>query len=145
VTRVLPDPSCLVAAVCAWHEHHEATAVDLERRSRQRETLVMAAPVLLEAYAVLTRLPPPHRLRPPDALAVLDGSFGSAEVVVVPPDRTWALLRDLPGRGVAGGGSSDAMIVACAEEAGADAILTWHPARFERLTDDIEIASPSAP
>lgn len=34
------------------------------------------------------------------------------------------------------------MIVACAQEAGADVILTWNLPHFERLAEDIEIASP---
>ena len=57
--RFLPDTSCLVAAVCWWHENHAATAQELARRARPREEMVMAAPALVEAYAVLTRLPPP--------------------------------------------------------------------------------------
>ena len=27
----LPDTSCLVAAVCAWHEHHHRAGEELER------------------------------------------------------------------------------------------------------------------
>jgi predicted nucleic acid-binding protein len=142
VTRYLPDTSCLVAAVCSWHEHHEATAADLALRAKRREKLLMAAPVLLEAYAVLTRLPPPYRLKPSDALAVLEGSWGHARVVAVPASETWRLLRTLPERGVAGGGSYDAIIVACARRARADVILTWNLRHFERLAEDIDIASP---
>ena len=36
---------------------------------------MVAAPALVEAYAVLTRLPPPHRLSPADALALLEADF----------------------------------------------------------------------
>src|SRR5439155_4456381 len=63
-----PDTSCLVAAVCAWHEHHAAAAREIERRLAAGEPMIVAAPALVESYAVLTRLPPPHRLRPADAL-----------------------------------------------------------------------------
>jgi predicted nucleic acid-binding protein len=144
VTRCLPDTSCLVAVVCSWHEHHGATVADLGRRTRRREKLVMAAPALLEAYAVLTRLPAPYRLKATDALAALEGSWGDAEVVAVPASETWSLLRTLPERGVSGGGSYDAMIVACARRAKADVILTWNLRHFERLTEDIEIAAPAS-
>ena len=54
--RFLPDTSCLVAAVCSWHEHHQATSAELSRRVEHGEVLVLAAPALVEAYAVLTRL-----------------------------------------------------------------------------------------
>lgn len=138
----LPDTSCLVAAVCSWHEHHEATAGELGALAKRREKAVMAAPALLEAYAVLTRLPPPYRLKPRDALALLEGSFGQARVVALPAGETWRLLRTLPERGVAGGGSYDAVIVACARAARVDVILTWNLPHFERLAEDIEVVSP---
>jgi predicted nucleic acid-binding protein len=144
VIRYLPDTSCLVAAVCSWHEHHEPTAADLALRAKRGERLLVAAPALLEAYAVLTRLPPPYRLKPSDALAVLEGSWGDAKVVAVPASETWTLLRTLPERGVAGGASYDAMIVACARRARADVILTWNLRHFERLAEDIDIASPES-
>ncbi len=37
--------------------------------------MLLPAPALVEAYAVLTRLPPPHRLSVPDALALLEANF----------------------------------------------------------------------
>jgi predicted nucleic acid-binding protein len=132
-----------VAAVCSWHEHHEATAADLERRARRREKPIMAAPALLEAYAVLTRLPPPYRLKPRDALAVLEGSWANVRVVALPATETWGFLRGLPDQGVAGGASYDAMIVACARRARAEVILTWNLFNFERVAEDIEVASPA--
>jgi predicted nucleic acid-binding protein len=144
VIHYLPDTSCLVAAACSWHEHHEATAADVAARAGRREKVLMAAPVLLEAYAVLTRLPPPYRLKPGDALAVLEGSWGDAKLVAVPPGETWSLLRTLPERGIAGGGSYDAMIVACARRARADVILTWNVRHFERLAEDIDVMSPGS-
>ena len=67
--RVLLDANCLVAAAIAQHEHHRATVSELTRRRAAGQTLVMSAHAVLEAFAVLTRLPPPHRLAPADALA----------------------------------------------------------------------------
>ena len=52
----------MVAAVCSWHEHHQAAIGEIERRLRRRETIIVAAPALVETFAVLTRLPSPHRL-----------------------------------------------------------------------------------
>jgi predicted nucleic acid-binding protein len=52
----------MIAAVCSWHEHHEAAANDMERRLAGRAKVIVAAPSLIEAYAVLTRFLPPHRL-----------------------------------------------------------------------------------
>jgi len=58
----------MVASVCARHEHHERAAAELERRFAKREAMIVAAPALVEAYAVLTRLPPPIVFRRPTHL-----------------------------------------------------------------------------
>jgi len=144
VTRFLPDTSCLVAAVCSWHEHHAATVAELSRRVKRREDMVVAAPALVEAYAVLTRLPPPYRLRPADALAVMEGSWARAEVVAVSGAETWSLLRGLPGAGIAGGSAYDALVAACARKAKVDVLLTWNRRDFERVAEGLEVASPGA-
>ena len=93
---------------------------------------------------VLTRLPPPYRLRPGDALEAMEGSWGGIEVVAMPAAGTWDLLRTLPTRGVAGGASYDAVIVACARKARVGLILTWNLRDFERVTDDIDLATPAS-
>src|SRR5574337_794334 len=71
----LPDTSVMVATVCTWHEHHERTITGMEHRLAGRESLVLAIPALMETYAVLTRLPPPHQLSPRDAIALIETSF----------------------------------------------------------------------
>jgi len=131
-----------VAALCAWHEQHSATAEDLARRTKRGETLVAAGPVLVETYAVLTRLPPPHRMKPGDVLAALEGSFGGADVIALTGTETWALLKALPGPGIAGGSAYDALVAACARKAQADVILTWNRRDFQRVAEGIEVASP---
>jgi predicted nucleic acid-binding protein len=142
VKRFLPDTSCLVAAVCSWHEHHEATAEELARRTRQREEMVLAAPALIETYAVLTRLPPPYRLRPADALGVMEGNWSRVEVAALAATETWPLLRGRPDPGIAGGSTYDAVIAACARKAGVDVILTWNVDDFERVSGGIEVKPP---
>jgi predicted nucleic acid-binding protein len=104
--------------------------------------MVVAAPALVEAYAVLTRLPPPYRLRPQDALAVIEGSWGGVDVVAVTGPETWGLLRSLPGAGIAGGSSYDALVAACARKAKADVILTWNVRDFERVAEGLDVAAP---
>ena len=140
--RFLPDTSCLVAAVCSWHEHHSATVEELARRAKGREEMVMAAPALIEAYSVLTRLPPPYRLRPADALAVMEGSWSRAEVATLAATEIWPLLRTLPDAGIAGGSTYDAAVAACARKARADVILTWNVVDFERVTEGTAVESP---
>jgi hypothetical protein len=42
----------MIAVVCGWHEHHIPATEEIERRLSQGETLTVAAPALVEAYAV---------------------------------------------------------------------------------------------
>jgi predicted nucleic acid-binding protein len=142
VKRFVPDTSCLVAALCSWHEQHAATREDLASRSRRREELVLVAPALVEAYAVLTRLPAPFRLRSADALSLLQANWMGADVVALPGADCWDFLGDCDRRGVAGGRTYDALVAACARRAGARLILTWNLRDFERVTEEIEVVSP---
>ena len=40
----LPDTSCMVAALCGWHEHHVRAAAEINRRLDTKETMIVAAP-----------------------------------------------------------------------------------------------------
>ena len=75
MSRYLCDTSALVAAVSSWHEHHDRTCAEMERRKRGKEELVISAHSLAETYAVLTRLPAPHRLRATDAIALIESNW----------------------------------------------------------------------
>ena len=128
--RVLVDSSCLVAAALPQHEHHAATLADLTRRRAAGHTFILAAHAVFEAYSVLTRLPPPHRLAPVDAAAVLDRNWGASESVALTGVESWRLLRQLAAAGIAGGRIYDGAIAACARKGKADEILTWNRRHF---------------
>ena len=129
--RFLLDTSCLVAAVCSWHMHHEATTAEISRRLSRGEEPIMAAPALVEAYAVLTRLPAPHRLLPTDALALLEANFISRRHVVALDGRGYTdMLRGAPELGIEGGRTYDAVIAHCAIRARAAHLLTWNEEDF---------------
>jgi predicted nucleic acid-binding protein len=128
--RVVIDTNCLVAAALPQHEHHETTMADLTRRRAAGQTFVMAAHAVVEAYAVLTRLPPPHRLAPADAMAVLDRNWGATESVALTGAETWKALRQQAVAGVGGARIYDGVIVACARKGKADEILTWNVRHF---------------
>lgn len=128
--RVLIDTNCLVAAALPQHEHHATTLADLARRRAAGHTFLMAAHAVLEAYAVLTRLPPPHRLAPADAAAVLDRNWGAHESLSLTGPETWRLLRQHAAAGMTGGRVYDGAIAACARKGKADQIVTWHVRHF---------------
>src|SRR3989304_9011358 len=103
----------MVAALCTWHEHHEITKAEIERSLRIKDVLIFAAPSLVETYAVLTRLPLPHRLSIQDALVLLESNWGGAGVVALTPSEYWKLLRDCRDTGIGGGQVYDAVIMVC--------------------------------
>jgi predicted nucleic acid-binding protein len=113
----LPDTSCMIAAVCSWHEHHEAAAIEIERRLAGRAKMIVAAPALVEGYAVLTRLSSPHRLSPETALTLLADNFLKLGTVVALNARSYeTLLLHAPKNNVVGGRRYDAVIGECAQQ-----------------------------
>jgi len=142
----LPDSSCMVAAVLAWHDDHEAAVAEIERRLDRGEEMVVAAHALLEAYAVLTRLPARHRLAPTDAQTALEGSFiASGRVRGLDARECVSLLRRAPADGIAGGQVYDAVIARTAKRAGASALLTFNERHFRRLAPEgVEVVVPAA-
>lgn len=144
--RVALDTGVLIALVCGWHEHHEAATRTVEARLQRAAALIVPAHALLEAYAVLTRLPAPHRLAPADALALLDGNFRhGVEVVALTAERTWALLDGAPRAGIHGGRTYDAAIAMAARRAGAHELLTLNLRHFEAFADErLTVTSPTS-
>ena len=140
----VPDASCMIAAVCAWHEFHDRTAAELEMRLERGERMVAAGPALVETYAVLTRLPAPHRLAPADAIALIDSNFMKRQGIVSLDGASHrALLSAAADAGIAGGQIYDAVIAECVVKARAAVFLTFNPRHFSQLAArKIEVVVP---
>lgn len=141
------DTSIIVAALLGWHESHEPALQALAATGTDRaDRLIVPAPALVEAYAVMTRLPAPHRLAPADALDLLAGSFEhKAEVIALDETETWRFLHAAAREGLAGGRAYDALILQCARKARAARFLTLDRRDFERFdVAGIEIVVPGA-
>lgn len=135
--KFLLDTSCMVAAVCSWHDHHDSTAKEVTRRLARGDQLISAAPALIESYSVLTRLPSPQRLSPSDALAILEMSFvTNTEIVALASHSYLTLLRKAPASGVYGGRTYDAVIAECAVQAKVAALLTLNESHFKNWESD---------
>ena len=133
----------MVAAVCSWHERHEQSRAGIERRLRRGERLTVAAHALVEAYAVLTRLPAPHRLTPADAWALVGGNFGDpARIVTLDAEAYVSLLGELAASGIAGGRSYDALIAECASRGGASTLLTLNRRHFDPAPPGVRVEEP---
>jgi predicted nucleic acid-binding protein len=116
------DTSVVVAAFASWHEGHRSAAAALAGRPR------VPAHVLVEAYSVLTRLPPPHRAPADLAAAFLAERFPEAPLVL-PARAHLALVETAARTGLAGGAIYDALIAATARHAGATLLTRDQRAR----------------
>jgi len=144
VAATAVDTSVIIAGLLAWHEHHENAFRSLTALLDSEDEFILPAPVLMEAYSVMTRLPPPHRLSPRDAFSLLDTSFRQcARIAQLGGRDIWPFLRDAAQDGTAGGQTYDAQILACAAKAGAERMLTLNTRDFERLApSEIEVVTP---
>ena len=142
--RTALDTNVVVAALLNWHEHHSRAFPVLVAALGSVGGLILPLPVLLESYAVMTRLPPPFRLAPVDAHELLTSAFrGKTTVVSIESSSAWNLLDDLSVSGVAGGAAYDAHILACAQAGGAVRLVTFNRRHFENLgLGALELVTP---
>jgi predicted nucleic acid-binding protein len=106
--------------------------------------MVVAAPALIEAYSVLTRLPAPYRLSPADALRLMEANFmRPVQVVALPGEDYSAILHGAPTGGISGGRIYDAIIAACAHTANVRTLLTFNDSHFRPLAGpDLAVVVP---
>ena len=138
---VAVDATVVVAALVAWHERHKAAAAAVEA-ALARKSLILPAPALFEAYAILTRLPAQHRLTHADAFHLLRSSFAAARLAAPRTRDTWSLLRRWSVAPLGGSDAYDALVIEAAREGGAKTLLTFRRADLERLTADLDIVEP---
>ena len=106
------DTSVVVAGLASWHEAHPAARAALAQRPR------LPAHVALEAYSVLTRLPPPHRFPARLVTELIAAHFPGAPLTL--PGRQQASLIALAvERGITGGAIYDALVAATAKHSNA--------------------------
>lgn len=142
MSRYLCDASVLVAAVSSWHEHHDRTCVEMERRERGKEELVISAHSLAETYAVLTRLPAPHRLRAADAIALIESNWHDTPTVQLTGTEMWSALREARRRTMVGGQMYDVLIALAALKAKASTIITWNVRHYQAFAASIAVQAP---
>jgi predicted nucleic acid-binding protein len=106
------DSSVVVAAFASWHELHEPARAALDRGPR------VPAQAALEVYSVLTRLPPPHRVRAGLVRDFLAARF-PAPYLALAPERFPQFTAEVAEREIVGGAAYDALIAAVARDAGA--------------------------
>lgn len=138
------DSSCLVALLCDWHEHYLRTSRAYQRCREQDTRIIIPAHAILECYSVLTRLPAPFRFSTETARQLIEQNFSAAVTIVGTTAGTvWSLLENLASRRMGGGRVYDALIAACAADAGATVLLTWNLKDFKGIAPpDIQVREP---
>ena len=140
--RIGVDTSVIVAAVHANHPLHGPSARWLNDAFDAHE-VVVAHHSVLEAYAVLTRLPGEYRLAPSEAEMVLHATVrDNAELAPFSEALIWDLLRQIGETPASGGAVYDAFIIGILMAAGVDAIATGNTAEFRRFSGSIRIIDP---
>lgn len=141
-TLVAADATVTIAAVVGWHERHKAASAAIEA-ALARKALVLPAAVLVESYAILTRLPAQHRLAHAEAFHLLRSNFATARVAGLRTRDTWSMLRRWSVVPIGGNDAYDAMLVDAAREAGAKVLLTFRRAELERVAGTgLEVVEP---
>ncbi|QAY59961.1 type II toxin-antitoxin system VapC family toxin [Microbacterium protaetiae] len=112
---LLLDTSAAIALIVRDHEGH-AAVTERVRGSR----LGLAGHAIFETFSVLTRLPPPLRLSPSSAHAVIARNFPDSHQLS--PDGAEKLFALLAVSRITGGSVFDALVAAAAHEAGASLI-----------------------
>lgn len=129
------DTTIIVASLCSWHPRHDESRKSIESLLNEEPPLILPAPVLIEAFSVLTRLPPPHRVSSANAFRSLRDSFQSLAIVpTIDGEAHWEEIERASAKGIGGGAIHDAIIARCAREAGAKRLLTLNPAHFARFS-----------
>lgn len=131
---ILVDTSVVVAAFGSWHARHELANRTIAGGAR------LIAQCALEAYSVLTRLPPPQRAPAPLVRDFLAARFPQS-YVVLPAEDYRALIPRLVELGIAGGAAYDALVAASARAAGATLVSCDRRAAqtYERLGTDFRL------
>ncbi len=112
---IATDTSVVVAAFASWHGAHRVAARALKPGTRLIDRCAA------EAYSVLTRLPAPHRAPADLVWQFLEEHFPD-DYLSLNERSLKGLLARLPGLGISGGATYDAVIGATAAQAGATLI-----------------------
>jgi len=127
------DTSVLVATFYGDHEHHEKS-LDLFLRFGKVDACC-GLHSLAEVYATLTRMPGARRTAPSEALLFIEDIRKNLTVVSIDESDYRSCLAEAAENGIVGGAAYDALLAKCALKAGAEAIYTWNPKDFVRLSE----------
>jgi predicted nucleic acid-binding protein len=132
--NVFLDTSVLIAAIIKQHAAHERAFAVLDRIQNKRDEGIVSVHTLAEMYAVLTKLPHPHRHTPEQALlSIEENVLKHFETVGLGKSDYAALLREAAGTRIQGGTIYDALLLKAATKTGAEVIYTLNLKHFQAI------------
>ncbi|AUX36372.1 MULTISPECIES: type II toxin-antitoxin system VapC family toxin [Sorangium] len=145
--KVALDTSVLVAAIVGGHRHHARARCWLLAIENGQLQGTASWHAMSETWSVLTRLPVTPKIAPHAAWAAVRRLRTMLDLIP-PTERIYrAALARCTGRQLTSGVVFDALHVVTAEEARADALLTFNHADFVRLVgkESLRIIVPPDP
>lgn len=133
--KVFLDTSVLVPVFYGDHVHHDASLALFIQCDPA--TAGCGAPSLAEIYATLTRMPGQHRISGEQAMLFVGDVCERLSVIALSGYEYAAALREVAGRGVAGGDVYDAMLAHCALKAQAETIYSWKPRQYAQCGPEV--------
>jgi len=132
--KVFLDTSVLVASVVQKHESHERAYAVLDRVQTRKDDGFMSSHSQAEMYAVLTKLPPPLRHTPEQALlSIEENVMKHFKITSLSGAEYTALIREAALAGIQGGTIYDAVLIKCAAKTGAEKIFTLNLRHFQSI------------
>jgi predicted nucleic acid-binding protein len=128
------DTSVLVAAVVQKHEHHSRAYAILDRVQSGKDEGFISAHSLAEMYAVLTKLPPPYRHTPEQALlSIEENVVNHFKLTGLTGSDYTVLVREAALGGIQGGTIYDAVLLKCGAKAKAEHVFTLNLKHFQTI------------
>jgi predicted nucleic acid-binding protein len=132
--KVFLDTNVLVSAALKQHVFHERSFAVMERVWSQKDEGVISTHSLAEMYAVLTKLPPPYRHAPEQALlSIEENVIKHFKTISLAGNDYAAFLREAVGSGIQGGTIYDALLLKCAAKAAVDRVYTLNLKHFQSI------------
>jgi predicted nucleic acid-binding protein len=132
--KVFLDTSVLVASVVQKHESHARAYAILERVQNGRDEGFVSAHSLAEMYAILTKLPPPSRHSPEQALlSIEENVVKHFKIAGLTGGDYTVLIREAALAGIQGGTIYDAVLIKCAAKTEAEKIFTFNLKHFQHV------------
>jgi predicted nucleic acid-binding protein len=132
--KVFLDTSVLIASVVQKHGNHTRAYAILDRVQTGKDEGFISAHSLAEMYAILTKLPPPLRHSPEQALfSIEENVLKHFKIIALGGADYTALIREAALGGIQGGTIYDAVLLRCAVKTEAEKIFTLNLKHFQNV------------